>query len=159
MTTHPAHSTRARLLLAVLVVVLLLLLASATAARARHVRAPERPAERPAPALVAPADTVTAAQVALGDSVFHGRVGGAICATCHGQDARGIAGLAPDLTDATWLHGDGGLPFLATIIKSGVAKPKKVAGMMPPYGGIPLSDAHLQAVAAYVWSLSHKPGA
>lgn len=154
MTTHHVHHSRA--LLTVLIVLLLLLLASATAALAR-VTDPVPP-EHPAPALVA-ADTITPAQVALGDSVYHGRAGGAICATCHGQDARGIPGLAPDLTDAKWLHGDGSLAFLTTIIKSGVMKPKEGAGMMPPFGGVPLSDEHLKAVAAYVYSLSHKPGA
>ena len=33
--------------------------------------------------------TITAAQIALGDSIFHGQVAGAICWTCHGEDAAG----------------------------------------------------------------------
>lgn len=103
-------------------------------------------------------DTVTRAQVALGDSIFHGTVGGAICATCHGTNAKGAPGMGPDLTDGKWLHGDGGLKFLSAIIASGVMKPKESGAMMPPYGGTPLTPAQLQVVAAYVWSLSHKSG-
>lgn len=84
--------------------------------------------------------------IALGDSIFHGRVGGAICQTCHGVG--GKAGpMAPDLTDAAWLHSDGSYEGIANTIK---------AGVMPPYGGAPLSDDRWRAVAAYVYSLSHK---
>lgn len=102
----------------------------------------------------APQDSVTPAMVALGDSIFHGKVGGALCVSCHGPAARGMPGLGPDLTDATWLHGDGSLSFIATIVKSGVAKPKKSAAMMPPNGGAAsLSSAQLRALAAYLHSL------
>lgn len=108
--------------------------------------------------LGASADTITPAMVALGDRVFHGKAGGAVCTTCHGQDARGLPGLGPDLTDGSWLHGDGGLEFLKNIIRTGVPKPSKSATVMPPYGGTPLSADQLDAVAAYVYSLSHKAG-
>lgn len=104
------------------------------------------------------ADTVTAAQVALGDRIFHGKEGGAICATCHGANAKGAPGMGPDLTDAKWLHGDGGLEFLRTIITSGVTKPRESGVVMPPFGGTPLQPAQVEAVAAYIWSLSHKSG-
>ena len=104
------------------------------------------------------ADTVTAAQVALGDSIFHGKVGGAICATCHGANAKGAPGMGPDLTDTKWLHGDGGLAFLRTIVTSGVTQPKEGGVVMPPFGGTPLKPAQVEAVAAYIWSLSHKSG-
>ena len=98
------------------------------------------------------------AVVAQGAQIFHGK-GGALCTTCHGKDAKGLPGLGPDLTDSTWLHGDGSLPFLRSLIKSGVAKGKKSAAVMPPYGGVPLSEAQLDAVAAYVQSLGRKkPG-
>lgn len=150
LTGSRRHDTRTRVLVIALLVLALLLLASATAARAR-----QQAAAPPVPAPVA--DTITPAMIALGDSVFHGRSGGAICFTCHGQDAKGVTGLGPDLTDATWLHGDGSLGFLTTIIRTGVAKPKKAAGMMPPFGGVPLTPERLQGVAAYVYSLSHKP--
>ena len=93
--------------------------------------------------------------VALGEKVFKGKVGGAICTTCHGQSAKGMKGLGPDLTDGTWLHGNGSVAFLKSIIRSGVAKPKEASAPMPPYGGTPLKAEHLEAVAAYVYSLSH----
>lgn len=93
------------------------------------------------------------ALIARGDSVFHGTLGGAICATCHGQDAKGVAGMGPDLTDKTWLHGDGSLTSVTATIRAGVAKPKKSAMPMPPFGGVPLDSAKLAAVAAYIHSL------
>ncbi|MGH8542206.1 MAG: c-type cytochrome [Gammaproteobacteria bacterium] len=51
------------------------------------------------------ADSITPALVALGDSVFHGRIGRATCFACHG--AKGVGGLAPPLTsaDIIWLEG------------------------------------------------------
>lgn len=93
--------------------------------------------------------------VALGEKVFKGRAGGAICTTCHGTNAKGMKGLGPDLTDATWLNGDGSRASIKSIIRSGVPKPKQASAPMPPYGGTPLNAAHLEAVTAYVYSLSH----
>ena len=93
--------------------------------------------------------------VALGEKVFKGKVGGAICTTCHGPGAKGMKGLGPDLTDGTWLHGNGSVAFLKSIIRSGVPNPKVAGAPMPPYGGTPLEAEHLEAVAAYVYSLSH----
>ena len=102
-------------------------------------------------------DSVTPAQLALGDSIFHGKAARGLCYTCHGQGAKGVAGLGPNLADAAWLHGDGGLAFLSTVIRTGVTKPKKSGAMMPPFGGSPLTAEQLTAVAAYVHSLSAKP--
>lgn len=104
------------------------------------------------------ADTVDAAQVSRGDSVFHGRAGGGTCFSCHQQNAKGLPGLAPDLTDGTWIHGDGSLQFIRQTVHMGVAKPKQAAAPMPPMGGAKLSMADIHAVAAYVWSLSQKKG-
>jgi len=96
------------------------------------------------------------ALVARGDSVFKGKLGGAICTTCHGQNAKGMPGMGPDLTDAKWLHGDGSLKFIETIVRTGVTKAKESPMVMPPFGGVPLDSAKVSAVAAYVYSLSHK---
>lgn len=92
----------------------------------------------------------SAALIARGDSVYHGTLGGAICATCHGKDAKGVAGMGPDLTDKVWLHGDGGVKFIETIVRTGVSKPKKSSVAMPPFGGVPLDSAKTVAVAAYI---------
>jgi mono/diheme cytochrome c family protein len=104
------------------------------------------------------ADTVTPATIALGERIFQGKVGGALCATCHGKDAKGVTGLGPDLTDSIWLHGDGSMEFLQNIIRTGVMTPKQGGGVMPPYGGATLKPDQLEAVAAYVYSLSHPTG-
>ena len=94
-------------------------------------------------------------QVAMGDKIFHGKMAGGACFSCHGQDAKGTT-LAPDLTDKQWLDATGGTQeSIVQTIKTGVAKPKKFPGAMPPMGGAKLSDDQVQAVAAYVYSLSH----
>jgi len=100
---------------------------------------------------------VTPAQVALGDRAFHGLVGGAPCAGCHGSDAKGTP-LGPDLTSGHWLWGDGSLPAITRTITDGVPHPKQYPGVMPPMGGAQLSPAEVSAVAAYVWALSHQSG-
>jgi mono/diheme cytochrome c family protein len=94
-------------------------------------------------------------QIALGDSIFHGQVGGGTCSACHGQDAKGTA-VAPDLTDSQWLNGDGSYQFIVNTITNGVPKPKQHPAPMPPKGGAPLTDDQVKAVAAYEYSLSHK---
>lgn len=94
------------------------------------------------------------AAVALGDSVFHGRVGGALCYVCHGPAGKGVAGLGPSLTDKEWLHGDGSVASIEKVIQEGVAKPKKMPAPMPAKGGGQLNDSQVRAAAAYVFSLS-----
>jgi mono/diheme cytochrome c family protein len=98
-------------------------------------------------------DSTSPQLVTEGKAVYEGKAGGALCFTCHGANAKGIPGLGPDLTDAKWLHGDGGFEFLQTIIKSGVPKPKQAVTIMPPLGGGKLSDAQVAALAAYLRSL------
>ncbi len=97
----------------------------------------------------------TPQQVALGDSIFHGQVAGGTCTACHGQDAKGTA-VAPDLTDTQWLNGDGSYQFIVHTVTTGVPKPKQHPAPMPPNGGATLTDDQVKAVAAYVYSLSHK---
>jgi mono/diheme cytochrome c family protein len=101
-----------------------------------------------------PKGNAPATNVALGDQVFHGRAGGGTCFSCHGQDAKGTP-LAPNLTDSEWLDSDGSVAGIATTIKNGVPKPKKFQAAMPPMGGARLSDEQVQALAAYILSLSH----
>ena len=96
------------------------------------------------------------ATIALGRKVFEGKSGGAICFTCHGMNAKGTPGLGPDLTDDKWLHGDGTVAFIDSIVRNGITKPKQSAAPMPPMGGAKLSDEQIKAVGAYVFSLSLK---
>lgn len=96
----------------------------------------------------------TAAQVALGDDVFHGRVGKATCAGCHGSNGGGTP-VGPDLTSGKWLWGDGSLAAIARTIDQGVPKPKVHLSPMPPLGGAELSHSEAVAVAAYVWAIGH----
>ena len=94
--------------------------------------------------------------VAEGDSIFHGLKAGGLCQTCHGPDAKGTA-LAPNLTDATWLTGDGSYSFIQQRVTTGMPKPTPpYSSPMLPMGGAQLTPQQIQSVAAYVYSLSHK---
>jgi mono/diheme cytochrome c family protein len=112
-------------------------------------------AATPAPARAAAA--VTPAMIAMGDSLFHA----ASCRRCHGADAKG-AQNGPSLAGPTFLHIDGSYDSFVRIIMSGVPadsiKDKSHAIAMRPRGGgqTPLTDDQVKAVAAYVYSLSHK---
>jgi cbb3-type cytochrome c oxidase subunit III len=106
----------------------------------------------PAAAQAAPAPSP--ALIAKGDTIFH-KTG--LCYACHGSNAQGAVG--PNLTDAEWIHGDGSVEMIAATVTSGIPKEKAKTGiMMPPKGGSTISDEEVRAVAAYVYSLSHKPG-
>ncbi|HYC33523.1 MAG TPA: c-type cytochrome [Gemmatimonadales bacterium] len=95
---------------------------------------------------------VTPAAIAQGDSIFH-KTG--LCYACHGSNAQGAVG--PNLTDAEWIHGDGSYDFIVATVTSGIPAEKAKSGVpMPPKGGSSISDEDVKAVAAYVYSLSHK---
>src|ERR1700722_127173 len=96
----------------------------------------------------------TAEMVALGNRVYHGQVGGASCAGCHGADGKGSP-LGPDLTDSKWLWSDGSPEGIAKTITEGVMQPKEYRSPMPPMGGAQLTPDQVSALAAYVWALSH----
>ncbi len=128
--------------------------ASDTAAAAAAGTSAATPAAAPGAAQGGGAGNITAAEVALGDSIFHGQTGGGTCFTCHGQDAKGTA-LAPDLSDATWIDGDGTYNYIVERVTTGVPQPKEHPAPMPPMGGASLSQAQVRAVSAYVYSLSH----
>ncbi len=105
------------------------------------------------PATLDPA-TITPRELALGDSLFHGLIGATSCQACHGPEAKGGT-VAPDLTDSTWLHNDGSYGAIYKQVETGVMQPKQYLGVMPPFGGAPLTPDKHRAVAAYVYSLSH----
>ena len=75
--------------------------------------------------------------LALGDSVFHGKVGAALCYVCHGPAGKGVTGLGPNLTDKEWTNGDGSVAFIVKTVSEGVPKPKKFARAHAPKGGGP----------------------
>ena len=82
-----------------------------------------------------------AADAAAGQAAY------AVCAACHGQDARGNQALgAPNLTDGIWLHG-ARLEDIETTIREGRS------GRMPPHDSV-LSEERLHVLAAYVYGLS-----
>ncbi len=99
---------------------------------------------------------VDAALVELGRQVWMGKEAGGTCYTCHGMDAKGSM-LAPDQTDAAFLHGDGSFEAILEIVKKGVpaGELKQAAAPMPPMGGAQLDERHAKAVAAYIYAISH----
>jgi len=99
----------------------------------------------------------TREMVALGDSIFHGQVGGAACTGCHGDNGEGTP-LAPALAGKgkKWLWSDGSYSGIAKTIREGVPQPKEYRSPMPPMGGAQLTPDQVSALAAYVWSFSHK---
>lgn len=104
------------------------------------------------PAVAQTPAAVTPAAITLGDSLFHTKGN---CYACHGANAQGTVG--PNLTDAEWIHSDGSYEAIVKQIIDGVtAEQSKSKIPMPPKGGSTISDDEVKAVAAYVYSLSHK---
>jgi glucose/arabinose dehydrogenase/mono/diheme cytochrome c family protein len=120
-------------------------------APARPAKAAAVPTKDGVPQLPVPPGA-TAEQVALGRRIFHGEIAGGTCAGCHGADGRG-ATIGPALNNGRWQWSDGSLAGIRRITAEGVAKPKNYSGPMPPKGGAALTDAQLDAVAAYVWAI------
>ncbi len=89
-----------------------------------------------------------------GDSLFNNGT----CTRCHGEDATG-GRRAPDLTDEQWDHGDGSLAAIQEVIFWGVRRRDFADETRPfqmnPEGGMNFTREQLQAVTAYVWSLSN----
>jgi mono/diheme cytochrome c family protein len=132
----------------------LLTLTAAAAAPAVAQTTSETPTTRPgAPTTESSAaPAVTPDLIAQGDKIFHGSGN---CYACHGTKAEGLVG--PNLTDAEWIHSKGTLEDIAAQVTHGVTKEESKSGIpMPPRGGSTISDDDVKAVAAYVYSLSHK---
>jgi mono/diheme cytochrome c family protein len=104
------------------------------------------------PASPAAAGAPSPELIAQGDKVFHGPGN---CYACHGTNAQGSVG--PNLTDAEWIHSKGSYEEIVAQVTKGVAKEESKSGIvMPPRGGSTIGDEDVKAVAAYVYSLSHK---
>jgi mono/diheme cytochrome c family protein len=91
----------------------------------------------------------------LGERTYRGQVGGAGCTGCHGESGEGSP-LGPDLTGQKWLWSDSSYAGITKTITEGVSQPKQYRSLMPPMGGAQLTPDQVSAVAAYVWSLSHR---
>jgi mono/diheme cytochrome c family protein len=95
---------------------------------------------------------VTQAMVDKGKEIY-GKQG--LCYACHGQEGKGLVG--PSLADDVWLHSKGSYPEIVAQILKGVPKEEAKSGVpMPAKGGANISEDEVKAVAAYVYSLSHK---
>ena len=106
----------------------------------------------PAPASAPSAAAASPELIAQGDKIFHGAGN---CYACHGANAEGLVG--PNLTDAEWIHSKGTQEDIQAQVMHGVSKEESKSGIpMPPKGGGTISDDDVKAVAAYVYSLSHK---
>jgi mono/diheme cytochrome c family protein len=96
------------------------------------------------------AEGVTQEQFDEGRQLFTGQGG---CHACHGQQATGTQ-LAPNLTDGEWLNVSGPVVSeIAQLIQTGVPQPVEHPAPMPPMGGANLTEAQVQALAAYVASI------
>jgi mono/diheme cytochrome c family protein len=95
---------------------------------------------------------VTAAMVEEGKGIYNGA---GICMSCHGATGEGIPNLGADLTDDEWLHVDGSYEQIVENILEGVTAQESSSGVpMPAKGGTAITDDQVNAVAAYVWTLS-----
>jgi mono/diheme cytochrome c family protein len=64
--------------------------------------------------------------------------------------------LGPTLTAKKWLWSDGSYAGIKKTIIDGVSLPKQYRSPMPAMGGAQLTPDQASAVAAYVWTLSHR---
>lgn len=82
------------------------------------------------------------------DRAVRGRdIFAANCVSCHGADAKGITGMAPNLTDDVWLWGGREKDIIETITLGR-------NNQMPAWEGF-LNDDKLHMLTAYVWGKSH----
>jgi mono/diheme cytochrome c family protein len=100
---------------------------------------------------------ITPVNVALGDSLFNN----GNCQRCHGKGGIGAAN-APALDGKTWLQlTTGSYDEIVKIVTEGVPQAAikdstHRFAMRPRGGNMNLTDPQVQAVAAYVWTLTHK---
>lgn len=72
------------------------------------------------------------------------------CAVCHGADGSGVQGMAPNLTDDTWLWSGSEKGIIETITGGR-------HNQMPAWEGF-LTDEKIHLLTAYVWGKSHPDG-
>ncbi len=110
---------------------------------------PQQQTEQPAPP---PAEQPTAPAVADGKILYEQS-----CSACHGQDAKGVAGLGGDITANSAFVSSQSDEQLLEFVKKGreASDPANTTGVaMPPKGGNPaLTDEEIKAIIAYLRSL------
>ncbi len=94
-------------------------------------------------------------QLAQGDRIFHGRAAGGTCAACHGADGGGSQ-IGANLSDARGCGATAASRASRARSRKAWPQPSSRSGVMPPLGAAPLQPADVDAVAAYVWALSHR---
>lgn len=107
------------------------------------------PAGAPAVPAGAPAQ-VTTASIEEGQRLY-----GTVCFACHGQGGTGTP-AGPPLNDTGWINIDGSFESIANVIRTGVLQPREFPGAMPPNGGGSFDAQQIEALAAYVFALSHQ---
>jgi mono/diheme cytochrome c family protein len=96
---------------------------------------------------------VTQAMVESGEQAF-----GTVCTACHGPAGAGSP-AGPTLRDQEWIHISGSYDEIVALIQSGVPTPRDFPAPMPPLGGGNFDADQVRALAAYIFALSHQPGA
>ena len=99
---------------------------------------------------------VTEANIAIGDSLFN--TNNAPCQRCHGQKGVGATN-GPSLVTGPWLQSTGSFDEIVATITNGVPRASikdatRRFQMNPRGGPMNLTDAQVQAISAYVWSIS-----
>jgi len=91
--------------------------------------------------------------VAEGRRIFQG-VGG--CSACHGMEGGGTDSGAP-LAQGVWMHGADTWRAIRSRVLHGIPRDESSRGTTMPIRGMSeLTDAQVDAVASYVWVLSHQ---
>ena len=96
------------------------------------------------------------AKTSSGDTKHGEQIFMTTCATCHGQDGKGIKGLGKSLVDSEFVHKASDEQMVQMIAKGRDAKdPLNSTGVaMPPNGGnAALTENDLRDVVAYVRTL------
>jgi mono/diheme cytochrome c family protein len=90
----------------------------------------------------------TREQILHGDRVFHGEAANGQCSVCHADDGKGTPN-GNDLTAGMFVWSDGSVKELKRTILHNMAVAPGRDGDLEP--------ADVDAVAAYVWAISHQP--
>jgi mono/diheme cytochrome c family protein len=86
-------------------------------------------------------------QILHGDRVFHGEAANGQCSVCHGIDGKGTPN-GNDLTAGMFVWSDGSVKELKRTISHNISVAPGMDGDLKP--------GDVEAVAAYVWAISHQ---